>query len=99
VAGIRDGFSTCYNNIDLTNAKTFRARVAGAGSGGTIEIHLDSPTGMLIGTCAVPVTGDWKTWTTVSCSLNGASGTHNNVYLVFTGAGDNLVNLEWFAFN
>jgi uncharacterized protein (TIGR03790 family) len=97
VGNITNGNYTSYNGINLMGAKTFRARVASAGSGGNIEIHLDSPTGMLIGTGEVPVTGDWKKWTTVSCSLDGASGTHD-VYLVFTGGDGNLFNLEWFAF-
>jgi uncharacterized protein (TIGR03790 family) len=97
VGSITNGCYASYNSINLTGAKTFRARVASAGSGGNIEIHLDSPTGTLIGTCAVPVTGGWQKWTTASCSLNGASGTHK-VYLLYTGGGDNLFNVEWFAF-
>jgi hypothetical protein len=71
--------------------------VASAGSGGNIEVYLDSPTGTLVGTCPVPVTGGWQTWTTVNCSLNGVSGYHN-VYLVFTGGPGDLFNVEWFNF-
>jgi uncharacterized protein (TIGR03790 family) len=96
---ILSGGYAVYNNINLAGKTYFAARVASAGSGGNIEVHLDSATGTLIGTCTVPVTGDWQTWATETCSLSGASGTHN-VYLVFTGSGGNyLFNLEWFAFN
>lgn len=96
---ILSGGYAVYNNVNLASKTHFAARVASAGSGGNIEVHLDSPTGMQIGTCTVPVTGDWQTWATETCSLSGASGIHN-VYLVFTGSGGNyLFNLEWFAFN
>ena len=83
--------------MDLNGDATFEARVASAGTGGNIEICLDSPTGTVVGTCAVTVTGGWQTWTTVSCPLSGASGYHN-VYLVFTGGSGYLFNVEWFGF-
>jgi hypothetical protein len=95
---IDNGTYAAYNNINLNGATTFTARVAGNNAGGNIEVCLDSPTGTVIGTATVPVTGSWQTWTTVSCNLSGASGWHN-VYLVFTGAGTTgLFNVEWFAF-
>lgn len=42
-------------------AAAFEARVASAGSGGNIELRLDSPTGTLAGTCAVQNTGAGRT--------------------------------------
>jgi arabinoxylan arabinofuranohydrolase len=71
-------------------------RVASAGSGGNVELHLDSATGAMLGSCTVPVTGDWQTWVTQTCPLSGASGVHD-VYLVYTGSGGYLFNVEWFA--
>ena len=98
VGNITAGSYTYYNSVNLTGMSTFRARVASAGDGGNIEVHLNSATGTLIGTVVVPVTGDWQDWTTVTCSLSGASGTHK-VYLVYTGGnGDYLFNVEWYAF-
>jgi hypothetical protein len=100
VGFINVGSYTAYNQIDLTGFTSFNARVASAGAGGNIEIHLDSPTGTLIGTCAVPITGGWQTWVTQTCSITPATGSHT-VYLVYTG-GDgngNLFNIEWFTFN
>jgi len=94
---ISNGSWVEYNQMDLNGATTFQARVASDGCGGNIEIHLDSPNGTLIGTCAVPVTGGWQTWTTVTANVSGASGFHN-VYLVFTGGTGGLFNVEWFAF-
>jgi hypothetical protein len=97
VGFISNGSYTFYSGIALNGITTFRARVASAGSGGNIQVRLDSPTGTTIGACSVPVTGDWQSWTTVTCPVSGASGTHT-VYLVYTGGGGALFNIEWFAF-
>jgi hypothetical protein len=97
---IQNGNYAVYNNVNCNSLTSFTARVAGSTAvgqtAGTIGIHLDSPTGTQVGTLSVPGTGGWQTWTTASCPLSGASGYHN-VYLVFTGGGSNLFNLEWFA--
>lgn len=79
-------------------ATSFTARVASAGSGGAIELRLDGPTGTVVGSCNVPVTGGWQTWTSVSCPVNGATGTHD-LYLKFTGGGGYLFNVNWWQFN
>jgi hypothetical protein len=97
VGTIVNGSYTAYNGINMAGHTSFNARVASAGSGGNIEIRLDSATGTLIGTCSVPVTGNWQTWTTQTCSITATSGTHN-IYLVYTGGGGNLFNIEWFSF-
>ena len=80
-----------------TGATSFTARVASATSGGTIELRLDSATGTLVGTCAVAGTGGWQTWTTVSCPVSGATGTHD-LYLRFTGGSGYLFNVNWWQF-
>jgi hypothetical protein len=79
-------------------ATSFSARVASATSGGTIELRLGSPTGNLVGTCSVPGTGGWQTWTTVTCPVNGASGTQD-LYLRFTGGSGSLFNVNWWQFS
>jgi hypothetical protein len=99
VGFISDGSYLAYKSINLTGAHTFVARAASGGAGGNIEVHADSATGPLLGDCAVSATGGWQTWTTQTCALHGAAGTHD-LYLVFT-QGDAgaayLFNLEWFA--
>jgi beta-glucosidase len=66
-------------------AKAFTASVASAAAGtGSIEVHLDSPSGPLVGTAQVPSTGDVYAYTTTTAALSGAGGTHD-VYLVFNG--------------
>jgi arabinoxylan arabinofuranohydrolase len=80
-----------------TGAASLSARVASGTSGGRIESHLDSPTGTLVGTCNVAGTGGWQTWTTVSCPVSGATGSHD-LYLRFAGGSGFLFNLNWWQF-
>jgi hypothetical protein len=99
VGSITDGAYTVYKSVPLTGARTFVVRVASAGPGGNVEAHLDSATGPMIASCTAPATGDWQTWTTQTCTVSAATGTHD-LYVVFAGAdaGGALFNLEWFAF-
>ena len=78
-------------------AASFSARVASAGSGGRIELRLGSTSGALVGTCTVPGTGGWQTWTTVTCPVSGATGTQD-LYLRFTGGSGYLFNVNWWQF-
>ncbi|GAA4607692.1 hypothetical protein BJY16_006461 [Actinoplanes octamycinicus] len=80
-----------------SGATSFSARVASAAAGGRIEVRLGSPTGTLAGTCTVPGTGGWQTWTTVSCPVSGVSGTRD-LYLRFTGGSGYLFNVNWWRF-
>jgi len=80
-----------------TGAATFTARVASAGSGGRIEVRLDSASGAVVGTCTVPGTGGWQSWTTVSCPVSGATGTRDLV-LRFTGGSGSLFNVTSWQF-
>jgi hypothetical protein len=79
-------------------ASSFTARVASATSGGRIEVRLDNVNGPLAGTCTVPGTGGWQTWTTVSCPVNRPAGTHD-LYLRFAGGTGFLLNVNWWQFN
>ncbi|HXI72657.1 MAG TPA: carbohydrate-binding protein [Verrucomicrobiae bacterium] len=97
ITSLEAGDWSAYNNINLTGANTFVARVAGVGSGGNIEIRLDSPVGTLVGTCVVPGTGGGQTYLNAYCNITGASGTHA-VYLVYTGGGGVLFNVQFFGF-
>jgi hypothetical protein len=78
-------------------ATTFTARVASAAAGGRIEVRLDGAGGAVVGTCTVPATGGWQTWTTISCAVNGATGTRD-LYLRFAGGTGSLFNLNWWQF-
>jgi arabinoxylan arabinofuranohydrolase len=98
VTSIDDGDWICVRGVDfLTGTNSFEASVASAGSGGSIELRLESLDGTLVGTCNIPNTGGAQTWITAVCSVSGASGVHD-LYLRFTGSGDDLFNLDWWQF-
>ncbi|WP_419707442.1 RICIN domain-containing protein [Promicromonospora sp. NFX87] len=80
-----------------SGAGSFTTRVASNTNGGRVELHLDSPTGPTVGTCTVPGTGGWQTWSTVSCPVTGAAGTHD-LYLRFAGDSGFLFNMNWWQF-
>ncbi|MFC3499396.1 carbohydrate-binding protein [Micromonospora krabiensis] len=63
-----------------------------------VEIRLDSASGPVVGTCVVGGTGGWQTWTTSSCGVSGATGTHE-LYLRFTGGSGILFNVNSWQFS
>jgi len=77
---------------------SFDARVASSGSGGTIELHLDSQTGTMLGTCAVPGTGGAQMWMTKTCPVTGATGVHDLFFKFTGGSGTSLFNFNWWKF-
>jgi hypothetical protein len=79
-------------------ASSFDARVTSNTSGGKIELHLDSLSGTLIGTCDITSTGGSQIWTTKSCSVSAATGKHD-LFLKFTGGNGVLFNFNWWKFN
>lgn len=100
---LTSGSWVLYNNVDFGSSgsiSTVNVRTASDGNGGTATFYLDSMTSTPIATVALPVTGGWQTWQTVSGTVTGASGVHN-LYVVFTGGGtnDSISNVNWFQFN
>ncbi len=100
VGYIQNGDWIAVGNADFgtAGAKTFKANVASATTGGNIEIRLDSVTGTLVGTLPVPATGGWQEWKEVETAVSGATGVHK-VFFVFTGTGtDYLFNFDYWQF-
>jgi hypothetical protein len=98
VSNIENGDFIKVESVDfLTGALSFAASVASGAAGGSIELHLGSATGMLLGTCMVASTGGWQEWETVSCDVGDATGIHD-LYLVFKGGAGSLFNLDHWQF-
>nr|WP_312881202.1 ThuA domain-containing protein [Actinomadura alba] len=81
--------------VESAQARGFTARVASAGAGGTIQVRAGSPTGALLGSAQVPVTGGWETWQNVSTTLTGTGS--GPLHLVFTGGAGSLFDLDDFT--
>jgi O-glycosyl hydrolase/beta-glucanase (GH16 family) len=95
---IDDGDWALYKNIDFgSGVRSVQVRVASAGNGGTLEFRLNGTSGPLIGSVAIPITGGWQTWTTVSTTIARVRGT-NDLYIVFRGTSD-IGNVNWFKFS
>ncbi|MCD9020607.1 ThuA domain-containing protein [Cohnella silvisoli] len=86
-----------FKSWNLANLVGVSARVASPLAGGSIEMRADSTTGTLLATLAVPNTGGWQTWTTVSAQLANAPVGVHDIYFVFKSAlSDNLMNVNKF---
>lgn len=87
-----------YKNVSFgsTAPNKVLVRTASAGNGGTLEFHLDSAMGTLLGTATLPVTGGYQSYQTVSTPVAAATGTHD-LYIVFRGSGG-IANVNWFQF-
>jgi len=99
VTQISNGDYIKVRNVDFgTGAVSFDARVASTASGGSIELHLDSQTGTLLGTLAVPSTGGAQTWMTKNITVSGATGIHDLFFKFTGGSGASLFNFNWWRF-
>lgn len=81
-----------WNNVNFptTGQYTIEYRVASGGSGGTISSDLNAGTTQF-GNSAIPGTGGWQTWTTVSKTVTINAGTYNFGIYAQTGGW----NLNW----
>jgi hypothetical protein len=81
-----------YNNINIptTGQYLIEYRVASP-SGGTISSDLNAGA-IVLGNTAIPATGGWQNWTTVSRTVNINAGTYNFGNFAVTGGW----NINWF---
>ncbi|ADQ79770.1 glycoside hydrolase family 43 [Paludibacter propionicigenes WB4] len=99
VTDIHNGDYIKVRSVDFgKGAKNFQANVATATEGGSIEIHLDSKSGAIIGTLNIKTTGDALKWAVQSAKINRAKGVHD-IYFVFKGGEGNLFNFDWWKLN
>ncbi|MEU9957877.1 PQQ-dependent sugar dehydrogenase [Streptomyces sp. NPDC050982] len=83
----------------LSNATKITARISSGGTGGKLEVRAGSPTGRLLGTATVPVTGGWDNFQDVTANLTKAPRGTTTLYLVFKGSGTGaLYDVDDFTF-
>jgi arabinoxylan arabinofuranohydrolase len=99
VTAIENGDYIKVKGADFgAGATSLDLRVATTSSNSKIEVRLDTQTGKLVGTCALPSTGGTQTWATQTCVISGASAVHD-LFFVFTGGSGSLLNFNWWKFN
>ena len=98
VTDIDNGDYIKVRSVDFgKGAKTFQGSVA-ALTGGSIEVRLDKPDGLLVGTCEVKANAAGaEDWRNVTAKINNATGVHD-VYFVFKGGNGDLFNFNWWKF-
>lgn len=95
VTSISNGDYIKVKDVDFLDGVTsFEARVSSAASNAKIELHLDSQTGTLLGTCDVSGASGW---TTKTCAVSGGSGKHD-LFLKFVGGSGDLFKFNWWRF-
>ena len=107
---ITDGSWTRLEGVDFgpVPPASLELRYASPAAGGVVSLILDGAApagagGTTIASCALPATGDWQAWQTLSCPVStpaAAVGVHT-LRLVFSGAAPppgGLFNLRWWQF-
>ncbi|MFF0048246.1 ThuA domain-containing protein [Streptomyces sp. NPDC005498] len=92
---IENGDWAGYSQASLTGTKTFTAKISSGGSGGTVQVRSGSATGPVLGSLAVPNTGGWENFRTVSTALTGTPT--GPVFLTFTGGAGSLFDIDTFT--
>ena len=98
VGDIQNGDWIAFTPYALTGAGRFTARVSSAGAGGTLSVRTGSPTGPVLGTVTVPVTGGWETFTEVSTTLSNVPTGTVTLYLTFAGGTGTLFDVDAYTF-
>lgn len=94
---ISDGDYTSISGVDFGDSATgFIIRASSESGGGTVELHLGSKDGDLVGTCEIKETGGWESWENFNCEITGCSGVED-LYLIYKGSGEPF-RLNWFIF-
>lgn len=86
------------NVKDLKVNPTINFSVSTESKNVTIEVHADSPTGALLGTCVMPKTGSFANYKTVACTLKNTAEIANLYFVIKGGKGD-LVHMDSFNFS
>ena len=98
IGWIEQGDWVRYERIDFgPRTEQMEIRAASETAGGIIEIRLDTPAGELLGTCSVPNTGGWQSWSSFHAKIKPASGV-KTLCLVFRGPQSGAADAPlWFA--
>jgi len=100
VGFVDNGDWIAFNTYSLSNATTVTVRTASAGAGGNVEFRAGSPTGTLLASVPVPITGGWDTFANTTANVSNAPAGATTLYVRFvgpTGAGA-LFDLDQFTF-
>jgi hypothetical protein len=84
-----------YANVNFPTSGSYRIeyRVASQNGGGTLDLNLNAGS-ISLGQLAIPNTGSWQVWTTISHNVTVTAGTYNmGVYAVQGGWNINWIKI------
>lgn len=99
ITDINNGDWLALSKVDFGEygAKAFEVNIAST-VGGTIEIHLDSLDGEIIGTLDVTPTGGEQQWKVLKTDVKHTSGVHNLFFKFCGRSEENLFNIDHWKF-
>ena len=84
-----------FDNVLLTGATEFHARVASTSDVASLEIRLDAMDGQVVSQLKIPNTGEFQKWANVSAPITHTDGEHT-LYLLFLGEPGPLFGIQYF---
>jgi alpha-N-arabinofuranosidase len=98
IGWIEHGDWVRYERVNFgSRTEQIEIRAASETNGGIIEIRLDAPDGELLGTCTVPNTGGWQSWSSFRPKIKPLSGLRT-LCLVFKARPGNASDTRlWYA--
>lgn len=100
IGAINHGHHLRFSNVALDRVKRLTLKVASAGAGGAIEVHLDKPDGPLLATADVEVNGEWEKFYERTVDVPETKGRHD-LYFRFVNEKNQggLMNLDSVYFH
>ncbi|MBD3241362.1 MAG: carbohydrate-binding protein [Chitinivibrionales bacterium] len=99
IGNIQDGDWVKYAHVDFgSGASSVTIRAACDAAGGTVSLRLDGVDGTEVGSIAVTSTGGWTTYEELQATLSTAVTDTHDLYLVFLGSGQYLMDIDWLVF-
>ncbi|MEG0354887.1 MAG: family 43 glycosylhydrolase [Oscillospiraceae bacterium] len=98
LSNIHSGDWCEYRSLDFAKPQKCYVEAGSGAYGGEIEVHIDSPKGILLGIIEIKRTGEWRKFEEFSVDMQLVEGEHI-LYLVFKGIQGRLFDLNaiWFA--
>ncbi len=97
LTGIHDQDWAEYRYLDFQGETLFCIEAGSWTYGGTVELHLDSPDGLMIGTVKIGATGGWNQHEVFTCPVRQVEG-RRALYLKFRGDENRLMDVGRFWF-
>ncbi len=98
IGAINHGHTLRFRNILMDDLKKLLLRIASAGSGGSIEVRLDQPDGLLLASTEIVVNGEWEKFYDLPVEVTPAIGATTSSFASHIPIRRRLMNLDAIRF-